>query len=141
MCIGGDNGGFSLFVEDDRLRYHYNWFTLERYDVISESALPRGQVVLGMEFTCDTTERPGSPATVHLSCNGIVVGRGRVDKQVAGFNESLDVGHDSMSPVYPGYRDRLPFRFTGTIERVDFQFGGGAPISTAELIEEHLRSD
>ena len=31
VCLGGDTAGWSLFVEDGRLRYHYNWFGLERY--------------------------------------------------------------------------------------------------------------
>jgi arylsulfatase len=140
VCLGGDTAGWSLFVEDDRLRYHYNWFTLERYDVVAEAPLPRGTVTLRMELTCETPDAPGGPAVVRLFQDGQLVGEGRVEKQVPGrFGfESLDVGEDTMSPVYPGYRDRLPFGFTGRIERVELHLGEGAARTTQELVERHL---
>jgi len=141
VCLGGDTAGWSLFVDGDRLRYHYNWFTLERYDVIAESPLPRGRVALRMDLECETPETPGGPAVVRLFHDGRIVGQGRIEKQVAGrFGfESLDVGEDTMSPVYPGYRGRLPFRFTGRIERVELHLGEAAERTTEELIERHLQ--
>jgi arylsulfatase len=141
VCLGGDSAGWSLFVDGDRLRYHYNWFTLERYDVVADSPLPRGRVVLHMEFECETPEVPGGPAMVRLFYDHRLVGQGRIEKQVAGrFGfESLDVGEDQMSPVYDGYRERLPFRFTGRIERVELHFGEAAERTTEELVERHLQ--
>jgi arylsulfatase len=141
VCVGGDSAGWTLFVDDDRLRYHYNWFTLERYDVVASAPLPRGRVVLRMEFECETPETPGGPAIVRLFYDGRLVGQGRIDKQVPGrFGfESLDVGEDTMSPVYSGYRGRLPFRFTGRIDRVELHLGEAAEMTTAELIERQLQ--
>jgi hypothetical protein len=141
VCLGGDTAGWSLFVDDDRLRYHYNWFTLERYDVVADSPLPRGRAVLRMEFECETPEKPGGPAAVRLLQNGRLVGQGRIRNQVPGrFGfEGLDVGEDAMSPVYPGYRARLPFRFTGWIERVELRLGEAAERTTEELVERHLQ--
>jgi arylsulfatase len=141
ICLGGDTAGWSLFIDGDRLRYHYNWFTLERYDVVSDTPLPRGRVVLSMEFQCEAAETPGAPAVVRLFQNGHLVGHGRVAKQVPGrFGfESLDVGEDTMSPVYPGYRARLPFRFTGAVERIHLHFGEGAARTTEEVIAGHLQ--
>jgi arylsulfatase len=141
VCLGGDTAGWSLFVDGDRLHYHYNWFTLERYDVVSNSALPRGRTVLRMEFKCEAPETPGGPAVVRLFHDGRLVAQGRVDRQVSGrFGfESLDLGEDTMSPVYPGYRERLPFRFTGRIERVELHLGEAAVWTTAELVERHLQ--
>jgi len=142
VCLGGDNAGWSLFVEEGRLRYHYNWFQLERFDVIAESALPVGQVTLRMEFTCETPETPGGPAWVRLWCNGSVVAEGRIGHQVPGsFGETLDVGEDALSPVWPGYRDRSPYPFSGTIDRVEFELSEAAVRSTRDLIEEQLQQD
>ena len=140
VCIGGDSAGWSLFVEDNRLRYHYNWFTLERYDVIADAPLPRGTVILRMEFECQT-ERPGGPAVVRLFHEDRLVGQGAIKKQVPGrFGfESLDIGEDTMSPVYPGYRERLPFRFTGRIKRVELHLGEAAEWTYNELIDRHLQ--
>lgn len=141
VCLGGDTAGWTLFVEGDRLRYHYNWFTIERYDVISGSPLPRGRVALRMEFECEKPETRGGPAIVRLFQNGHRVGQGRIGKQVPGrFGyESLDVGEDTRSPVHPGYRDRLPFRFTGRLERVELLLGEGAERTTEELVERHVQ--
>lgn len=141
ISLGGDTAGWSLFVEHDRLRYHYNWFTLERYDVIANLPLPRGRAVLRMEFECQTPKAPGGPAVLRLFQDGRQVGQGRIEKQVPGrFGfESLDVGEDTMSPVYPGYRMRLPFRFTGRIERVELHLGEAAEWTHEELVERHLQ--
>jgi arylsulfatase A-like enzyme len=143
ICMGGDMAGWTMFVDDDRrLRYHYNWFTLERYDAGSEDPLPIGRVELRLEFRCDDPQRRGAPAQVRLFCNGRQVARGRIGKQVPGrFGEGLDVGEDQLAPVYPGYRDRLPFRFTGRLERIEVALGEGAAVSRAELLEEQLHSD
>lgn len=143
ICMGGDMAGWTLFVDDDRrLRYHYNWFTVERYDVISEQPLPTGRVALRLEFRCEDPERRGGPADVSLFCDEQPVAHGRIDKQVPGrFGECLDVGEDTLAPVFAGYRDRLPFRFTGTIERVHVTLGAGVERTRAELLQEQLHHD
>jgi len=41
--------------------------------------------------------------------------------------------------VYPGYRERLPFRFTGHIERVELHLGQSAEWTDEELITRHLQ--
>ncbi len=142
ICVGGDWAGWSLFVDGDRLRYHYNWYGLERYDVIGEAPVPRGRVEIKLELECDDPETRGAPATVRLSCNGALVAEGRLDHQVRGrFGEGLDIGQDSLSPVWGGYRDRLPFHFTGRIERVHVELGEAAEMTAGELIEEQVRAD
>ena len=142
VCMGGDWAGWSLFVDDDRLRYHYNWYDLARYDIVSEQPLPRGRVELRMELVCDDPQTRGGPATVRLFHDRTLVGEGRIDRQVRGrFGECLDVGEDSLSPVWGGYRDRLPFRFSGRIERVELQLGEEAELTTGELLEEQVRAD
>jgi arylsulfatase len=142
MCMGGDMAGWTLFVDEGRLRYHYNWFSFERYDVVSDEPLPAGRVTLRLEFDCKDPRQRGGPAEVRLFCDDRMVGRGRIAKQVPGrFSESLDVGEDKMSPVYDGYRDRLPFRFTGKLDRIEVKLGESAELTTAELIEEQLHAD
>jgi arylsulfatase len=142
ICMGGDWAGWSLFVEDDRVRYHYNWYDRERYDVIADRPLPRGRVEIRLELDCDDPQVRGAAATVRLFFDGILVGEGRLDHQVRGrFGECLDVGEDSLSPVWGGYRDRLPFRFTGRIERVELVLGEGAVMTTGDMLEEQVRSD
>jgi arylsulfatase A-like enzyme len=141
-CMGGDCSGWTLFVDGGRLRYHYNRFDYDRYDVVSDAPLPSGRVELRLEFRCDDPRRRGGGATVRLLCDGRVVGEGRVEKQVTGrFGECFDVGQDSLSPVWGGYRDRLPFRFTGRLERVHLELGEAAERTAAERLEEQVRFD
>ena len=142
IAMGGDWAGWSLFIEDGRLRYHYNWYGLERYDVISTARVPHGRVELRLDFQCDDPQARGGGATVALFCNGERIGEGRIEQQVRGrFGEGLDVGEDALSPVWPGYRDRLPFRFTGRIVYVRLELGEAAELSAEELLEEQLRAD
>src|SRR5690606_1856599 len=76
VCMGGDWSGWSLFVDDDRLRYHYNRYDMDRYDVVSDAPLPRGHVEIRLQLECDDPMDRGGPATVRLFCNGDQVGEG-----------------------------------------------------------------
>jgi len=110
--------------------------------VISADPLPTGRVALRLEFQCEDPRKRGAPADVRLFCNGRLVAEGRIDKQVPGrFSESLDVGEDKMSPVFAGYRDRLPFRFTGKLERIEVKLGDAGELTRSELIQEQLHHD
>jgi arylsulfatase len=66
--------------------------------------------------------KPGAPGDVVLRVDGQEVARATVARTVpAAFtaSETFDVGVDLGSPVSQAYFDRRPFRFPGTIERVD----------------------
>lgn len=142
ICMGGDWSGWSLFVDGGRLRYHYNWLNYRRYDIISEEKLPAGDVELRLEFTCKNPQQRGGPAIVRLYCNGDLVGAGRIPRQIPGrVSETLDVGRDSLSPVCPEYRDKLPFEFNGKLGEVVMDLGEAARVTTRELVEEYLRHD
>ena len=137
ICLGGDTGGWSLYIKDDHLVYHYNWFDMARYEVVSNKSVPRGEVLLKLEFI-NETKIPGGSATVQLYFNNEKVGEAKIEKQVRGrFGvESLDIGMDTLSPVSNAYRDKLPFAFTGKIDfvKIDFE-DDGAEISDKEKAE------
>jgi len=142
VCLGGDTAGWSLYILDGKLTYHYNWFDMERYEVVSKSPVPEGKVELKCEFT-NESKIPGGSATVHLFINGKAAGEGKIKKQVRGrFGiESLDVGVDALSPVSKAYADKRPFPFTGKIEKVLFDFGDGTDLSPEEKREMKLKMD
>ena len=142
VCLGGDAAGWSLYILDDKLVYHYNWFDMERYEVVSKKKVPTGKVEFKAEFI-NESKIPGGPATVSLFINGEKSGEGRIEKQVRGrfSTESLDVGMDTLSPVSKSYADKRPFAFTGWIEKVRFDFGDGTDQSPAEKLEMKLKMD
>jgi arylsulfatase len=143
VCLGGDTAGWSLFLRDGKLVYHYNWFDTERYEIVSNTPVPEGKVELQCQFTCET-KTLGGPATVRLFINGKQAGEGKISKQVRprfGI-ECLDVGLDSLSPVVKSYADKRPFAFTGKLEKVQFDFDGlGAELTAQESFEIHARMD
>jgi arylsulfatase len=115
---------------------------MERYEVVSNQSVPTGKVELKCHFT-NESDIPGGPASVALFINGDKVGTGKVEKQVRGrFGvESLDVGVDALSPVSKSYEHKRPFWFTGTIEKVRFDFGDGTDLSPEEKVDLKLAMD
>ena len=114
VALGGRFGGFSFFMQNNRLSYAYNWVGLERYTVTSTEPVPAGSVRLRLEFT----GRPGSGIAA-LYINDKRVGEGRVAHLVPitfGLSEGLTVGRDPSTPVTESYQS--PFEFTGKIKKV-----------------------
>jgi arylsulfatase len=143
VSMGGDSAGWTLYIrEDGHLVYHYNWFDMERFEVVSESAVPTGPVEILCEFR-NETDVSGGPATVSLSIGGTAVGAGRIEKQVTGrFSvESLDVGVDALTAVDKAYAHKQPYEFTGTINSVRFDFGEGVELTPEERFEMFLKMD
>ncbi|RYZ42838.1 MAG: arylsulfatase [Myxococcaceae bacterium] len=145
ICLGGDVGGWTLYVKDRRLVYHYNFFDMVRSEAVSSEEVPSGRVELSMVFTNESTTL-GGPANVQLFINGRGVGEVHLERQTrARFSvECMDVGMDNRAPVSPKYRDRMPFKFTGRIEHVTFEFdlvNANRELTPAERLEQHVRLD
>ncbi len=143
VSLGGDTAGWTLYIRDDgKLVYHYNWFDVERYEIVSTRAVSAGRVVIRCEFV-NESQIPGGPATVSLLIDDKPVGQGSVEKQVRGrFSiESLDVGVDTLTPVDKSYAAKQPYWFTGTIHTVQFDFGDGVELTPEERFEQFLKMD
>jgi arylsulfatase len=115
FALGGRFGGFSFFVQKNRLNYSYNWVGLERYTVTSTEPVPAGSLKLRVEFT---SAGPGS-GTAALFINDKRVGEGKIARLVPitfGLSEGVTVGRDPSTPVTESYQS--PFSFSGTIKKV-----------------------
>ncbi|HKP97039.1 MAG TPA: arylsulfatase [Fibrobacteria bacterium] len=144
ICLGGDTGGWSMFIRDRRLVYHYNWYDVERYEAVSDVPVPSGDVELEVLFAVEG-KKAGGPAQVRLAVNGAVCGEAHIDRQVtARFGiESFDVGVDKLSPVCKTYPEGKPgFPFTGGIRSVTFDFEGKAnELSLEERFDMMLKME
>ena len=60
FAVGGDAAGFSLFLWEGKARFHYNFFALKRYDVVSPAKLSPGKHTIEVVFTPEAP-KPGSP--------------------------------------------------------------------------------
>jgi arylsulfatase len=67
------------------------------------------------------------------------VGEGRIEKTAPigkySLDESFDVGQDTGSPVIDEYDAKMPFKFTGTLGKVEIELGddGLTPEKQGEL--------
>ncbi|MEW9808674.1 sulfatase-like hydrolase/transferase [Mesorhizobium marinum] len=120
VAEGGSSAGFALFMREGKLVYHYNWFDEERTEVVSEKALPAGEVKVKMEFAYDgQKDELGKGGTATLFVNDEKVGSAMIEKTVPGrFGiDTFGVGEDTGSPVVNTYSP--PYRFTGEIKAVE----------------------
>jgi arylsulfatase len=124
FALGGDTAGWSLFLWEGKARFHYNFFGIRRYDVVSPKALSAGKHTIEIKFT-PKSPKPGDSADVVLVIDGRQVAKGHIDEQVPQRcgTETMDVGMDCVSPVCADYEKKGLFPFTGTIESVTFAFG------------------
>ena len=118
LAMGGDEAGYVLYVKDNKLVYHFNYYQYEQYSVTSTTKVPTGKVQLKMDFKYDGGG-PGKGGTATLYINGKKAGEGRIKKTIPGkfgFDE-MDVGMDLSGAVaLEAYKP--PFKFTGTIKKV-----------------------
>ncbi|MCC9606185.1 sulfatase-like hydrolase/transferase [Blastopirellula sp. JC732] len=121
VAEGGSSGGYTLYVEDGKLVYEYNFFGKERKKIVADSKLPSGKVEVEMDYQQYpvTKNDPAVGGTVTLSVNGKQVAKGEVPHVVpARFSatETLDVGSDLGSTVSEDYT--APHSFSGEIKEV-----------------------
>ncbi len=142
FALGGDAAGWSLFLWEGKVRFHYNFFGIRRYDVTSKQPLTAGKQTITLSFTPENS-KPGSPVAVTLSIDGKEVAQGRVDEQVPMRcgTETMDVGMDCVSPVCHDYEEKGLFPFTGTIESVMFEFGDAPQPTGMERLKLATKMD
>lgn len=146
IAQGGKFGGWTVFVQDGRLHYEYNYLGLDRYRAQSEPFGPGEHT-----FHVDVALAGGFEIAPALTALGLA-GRGgtvtvRVDDQPAvtadvtkmiPFNysltgEGLCCGFDSETPVSDRYDS--PYRFTGDLAEVVLRIAGDAVVNAEKEAE------
>lgn len=115
---GGLEGGYGLYLRDGVPTFVYNFLGTERMTFAAKEPLPKGKVKLAVDFRYDGGGM-GKGGAITLSANGQPIAEGRLAKTIPvqfSLGEGLDVGRDVGSAVDFTYK--LPFEFTGTIEKV-----------------------
>ncbi len=129
LAHGGNTGGYSLFVQNKRLHYAYNYAGSAEYFVSSRNDLPEGSVELRMEF--ETTGKPelaigkGAPGHIRLYVNGELRGEGDVPVTMPleiGITGGLTCGRGSGSPTCSRYDGEFPF--TGVVHHAVVDVSG-----------------
>jgi arylsulfatase len=118
LTQAGRFGGWSLYLQDGRPTYTYNWLGLQQYTVAATQALAPGKATIRFEFAYDGGG-VGKGGMGTLVVNGKKVAEGRIERTqccIYSADEGADVGADEGTPVTAAYQ--VPFTFTGTIAKV-----------------------
>jgi arylsulfatase len=114
MAFGTENAGVSLFIQDDRLVFDYNFFN-DHYIVESVEPVPTGPSVIGLKF-----RRGKNDADVALTIDGRKAGSYHLPVLMRMMSTiGMSIGRDQGSPVSKRYEGE--FAFVGKLERVDIQ--------------------
>ena len=117
---GGTVGGYGLYIREGRPTFVYNYLDVARYTVVGKDPLPSGKVQLKLDFVYSgKLGELGKAATASMSVNGAKVAEGQIPRTIPlqiSLSEGMDIGRDVGSPVDFTYK--LPFAFTGTIDKV-----------------------
>ena len=126
LTQGGRFAGWGLYVLGGKPVFCYNLAGVERYCVTGTSTLTPGKHNIEMDFKYDGPGL-GKGGTASLLVDGKPAGEGKIARTLAfrmSLDETLDCGADTGTPVSEDYR--VPFRFTGKIDRVAVRIGDAA---------------
>lgn len=137
VAAGGNTGGYTLYIMDNRLIYEFNHFR-RMFKVASEKPLPVGDCTVSMWYEkrgvegLNTAIKGGADNAFYdaaTTCVGIAhlyvddeeVASAPVENVSFGLSlEGTDIGRDRLTPVTAAYKDRGEFAFSGTIKEVLF---------------------
>lgn len=118
LTTGGRFNGIGLYLHEGRPVFVYNYLGLERTFVKAPERLSPGAHTILARFNY-SGDGAGKPADIELLVDGKNVGKARVPNTIPlrlSLDETMDIGEDTGTPVSEDYQ--VPFRFTGTIEKV-----------------------
>jgi arylsulfatase len=115
VTLGTRLGGFSLYVKDNHLVYDCNFYRVEHDVLTSSIPLPQGKVELVYEFTREDSSKLRQ-GTGRIFINGQKAGEVKTHGPSAEVFGAFNIGQARISPVSSAYT--LPFKFTGSIEKV-----------------------
>jgi arylsulfatase len=134
VTLGGRFGGYGLFVQKGKPVFVYNLLDLERFrweggvggrigeDVFGRVLKP-GKHTIAFDFKYDGPG-PGKGGTGVFTVDGKELDRKTIKHTIPlmmAIDETFDIGSDTRSGVDGSYE--LPFKFTGTIDKLTFKLG------------------
>ena len=116
IAYGTLYGGYSLYIQANRLHFHYNALG-SHTDIAADAELPAGRCTVSVSMQGNGIRQPGN---VTLQLDGEQIGGGTVPMQVRShLARGGDIGADRLSPVADTYD--APFEFSALIHQVDVE--------------------
>ncbi len=144
VTMGGRFGGYGLYLLKGKPVFVYNLLDLKRYrwegGVGAEDWLGRslksGKHTIVFDFKYDGPGF-GKGGTGTLSVDGKMLATQKMEHTIPfimALDESLDIGLDTRTPVDDSYK--LPFKFTGTIDKITYKLGQEQLTAEEQAIKE-----
>jgi arylsulfatase len=131
--IGGRFGGVGLYMQGGKPVFDYNLLRVANFRWAGAAGLAPGAHTIVFDFKYDGPG-PAKGGTGTLSVDGKVVDTKAIPHTIPflmNLGESLDVGSDTRTGVTDDYK--LPFTFTGRIDKVVYKIGPPQLLSKAEI--------
>ena len=139
LFAAGDNtGGYALYIQDGRLKYHYNWLSFKHFHVESDIELPEGELQLSFDFVLT---RPGA-GIGRLLINSQPHGCVCIESQPLFLGGTFGVGRFPFVSVTGDMKEKKHYPYSNTIDRIEFDME--RPLSDMELmleLEQALRNE
>ncbi len=131
VTLGGRFGGYGLYLLKGKPVFDYNLLDMTHYrweggplgrGVLADALKP-GKHTIVFDFKYDGPG-PGKGGEGVLKVDGNEIARKKIPHTIPllmTVDETFDVGSDTRTPVNDDYK--LPFRFTGTIDKLTFNLG------------------
>jgi arylsulfatase len=126
---GANDGGYALYIKDDKLHYAHNYLAKAIYHIESEKKISAGRHKLRYEFEVtskpDPTVGKGAAGRGKLYIDDELVGQGDIPVTIPiaiGLSGKFSIGEAPSAPVTPDYHGA--FKFKGKIYSVTVDVGG-----------------
>jgi arylsulfatase A-like enzyme len=131
VTLGGRFGGYGLYLLKGKPVFDYNLLDMTHYrweggalgHGLTADALKPGKHTIVFDFKYDGPG-PGKGGTGVLTIDGKELASKKIPHTIPllmSIDETFDVGSDTRTAVNDDYK--LPFRFTGTIDKLTFNLG------------------
>jgi arylsulfatase len=143
--LGGRFGGYALYLLKGKPVFVYNLLDLERYrweggvgsrDLFSDALKP-GKHTIVFDFKY-TGPGPGKGGTGVLTVDGKLVAAKTIPHTIPflmAIDETFDIGSDTRTTVDDSYK--LPFRFTGKIDKLTYKLGATQMTEDEQKVIQH----
>jgi hypothetical protein len=122
LAQAGRFGGWSLYMQDGKPVYTYNFVGIQRFNIGASQSLSAGKATIRYEFISDGPGMGrGGMGTIFV--NSQKLAEGRIEHTqccVYSADEGADVGVDEGTPVTEDYKER-DNKFTGRIHRITIE--------------------
>jgi len=115
-AAGDITGGYALYVQDRRLKFHYNWLSYKHFHIDSDVELPEGEVILGFDFTLN---RPNA-GVGRLLINGKASGTISIESESLFTGSPFSIGKFPFVSITGDMKEKKQYVYTNHIDRVEF---------------------